>query len=222
MDIQRAKTFEDMERQRAEIAHRLRQAREGLRLTQLEFAAQISITRDRLASYEDGRAPVRCDVALRACRQFFISEFWLALGAVDEQQLKTRHKTAFAESLEARLSMALALDPLASACPLGISLAEGFEPYLRQQYSKIAATQNGFPRIIPLAADDAEYCRNALNCLIEFWKRGLTRHQWEIFFSLLNTAGRHLHGEIKRLNPQPAGPAIEMVLSPLQSKASGT
>ena len=53
-----------------EICARLREARIGLRLTQEEFANQVGIERERLASYEDARAPLRTELALRICQQF--------------------------------------------------------------------------------------------------------------------------------------------------------
>ena len=93
--ITRAKTFEDFEQQQVEIADRFKQAREALGVTQGDFASQLSITRERLASYEDCRVPLRCDIALRACRHFFISEFWLATGSADEQSLSKKERIEF-------------------------------------------------------------------------------------------------------------------------------
>jgi DNA-binding XRE family transcriptional regulator len=67
------------EQERA-ICARLREVRQYLRLTQTEFAAQIGLTRESLASYEDARAPLRFHVGLTVCRQFLVSEKWLAHG----------------------------------------------------------------------------------------------------------------------------------------------
>jgi transcriptional regulator with XRE-family HTH domain len=197
MAVHRASTLLDRARQIEEIADRLRLAREGLGATQTELAGQISITRDRLASYEDGRAILRCDVALRVCRQFFVSEFWLATGAANEQQLKARRNVAFSD-LDARLTMALAVEQAALACPPGYSFADGFDPFLRQQYNFLSAQQNGFPRIKPLPSDGAEYFRNALNCMMDFWKRGLSPQQREAFFASLVSHGQFLHAQIKK------------------------
>jgi len=201
MGIDRAPTLLDRETQLADIANRLRQAREGLGATQTEFAGQISISRDRLASYEDGRAVLRCDVALRVCRQFFVSEFWLATGAANEQQLEAQRKVPFSD-LDARLTMALAVESAALACPPGYSFADGFDPYLRQPYARLAAEQHGFPRIKPLPSDGPEYFRNALDCMMDFWKRGLSPQQWEDFFSSWVSLGQSLHGQIKTINPE--------------------
>jgi transcriptional regulator with XRE-family HTH domain len=200
MGIHRAPTSLDREKQLAEIANRLRLAREGLGVTQTEFAGQISISRDRLASYEDGRAVLRCDVALRVCRQFFVSEFWLATGAANEEQFKAQRRIDFSD-LDARLTMALAVEPAALACPPGYSFADGFEPFLRQPYANLAVQQNGFPRIKPLPSDGGDYFRNAFDCMMDFWKRGLSPQQWEAFFSSLVSQGQTLHGQIKTNNP---------------------
>ena len=63
-----------------DICGRLRRARELFGYTQAKFAQKCGMSRDRLASYEQGRAPLRVDVALRVCRRFEISEEWLAAG----------------------------------------------------------------------------------------------------------------------------------------------
>jgi hypothetical protein len=56
-------------------------------------ASQLGITRDRLASYEAERAPLRFEVAARFCRQFIISERWLATGKGPIQQLLLLNQT---------------------------------------------------------------------------------------------------------------------------------
>jgi DNA-binding XRE family transcriptional regulator len=194
MAIIRPQSLEDRKRHVDEIANRLRQAREGLGATQTEFGDQISITRDRLASYEDGRAVLRCDVALRLCRQFFVNEFWLATGSANEPQSRSKRKIDFSD-LDARLTMALAVEPAALACPPGYPFADGFDPFLRQQYSVLAAQQNGFPRIKPLPSDTPAYFKNALNCLVDFWRRSLSPQQWEKFFAAWLAQGQTLHGQ---------------------------
>ncbi|MGP8199912.1 MAG: helix-turn-helix domain-containing protein [Limisphaerales bacterium] len=195
MAIDRSQAINDREWQLAKIANRLREARESLGVTQTEFAAQIGISRDRLASYEDGRAVLRCDVALRLCRQFFVSEFWLAFGSVNEQKLKQQEKVAFSD-LDARLTMALAVEPAALACPPGCSFADGFARYLRQTYSKLIGEQQGFPRIAVLPSDGPEYFNNALNCMIAFWRRGLSADKWRDFFAWIVVTGQSGHRQI--------------------------
>ena len=55
-------------------------ARESLQLSRDAVANDTGIGAQRLASYEYGRAPVRCDVALRICSELIINEKWLATG----------------------------------------------------------------------------------------------------------------------------------------------
>lgn len=64
----------------AGIARRIREVRESLRLTRNEIATQLGIKLERLASYEDARVPIPFDIALDLCRQFLVSEKWLATG----------------------------------------------------------------------------------------------------------------------------------------------
>lgn len=177
-------SIDGLDKRRGEVAARLRQAREFLRLTQIDFASQVSISRERLASYEDGRAPLRMDIALRVCRQFFVSEFWLATGAVNEKSLKAKKLSGF-DDLDARLAMALAVEPIALACPPGVSFADGFDQYLAQEYSSLARDSKGFPRITLLRSDSQEYFINALHCLVAFWKRGLPPENLLSFFVLM-------------------------------------
>src|ERR1041384_7946820 len=92
-----------------EICTRLRTARNAVGLTQEEFAAQIGITRQRLASYEEMRAPLRFDIALRLCRVFIISELWLAKGEGDM-----------------RAMMDLTTVPVATAAPVDARFSEAF------------------------------------------------------------------------------------------------
>lgn len=67
-----------------EICERLRWARdEVLGITQAICAEQVGLDRSTLANYESCRTPLRYDIALRFCRQFIISEEWLATGRFD-------------------------------------------------------------------------------------------------------------------------------------------
>jgi transcriptional regulator with XRE-family HTH domain len=197
-----------VESRNREIASRLRAAREALGHTQTQFADQISITRERLATYEDGRVALRCDAALRACRHFFISEFWLAFGCVSEEKFAANDRADFSDS-DARLTMALAVEPIALGSKLGASFAAGFDPFLRQEYLRLAKLQDGFPRIIPLDSDGPEYLENALNCALKFWTRGLSNMQrTSLYLFFLGTGA-----SIRRQVQQPENP---IVLGPQQ------
>ena len=64
------------------IAKRLRDAREMLGQTQASVALQIGLGAGTLLNYEHCRTPLRFNVALRFCRQFIVSEEWLATGKI--------------------------------------------------------------------------------------------------------------------------------------------
>lgn len=183
-------------RRQEQISFRLNEAREALGLTQSEFSGQIGITRDRLASYEDGRTPLRCDVALKACRHFFISEFWLAYGAVNENQLKAGRLARF-DDLDARLTMALAIEPIAFSCPFGATFFQWFDPHLRGEYARLLSVQNGFPRVGGLASDGSDYANNAMLCMMAFWRRNIDRANFPAFVASVIESGQKLNLEIK-------------------------
>ncbi len=63
-----------------EIGRRVQQAREYINWPQPAFAAELEISRDRLASFEYGRTPLRYAVGYRLCCIFDINPDWLANG----------------------------------------------------------------------------------------------------------------------------------------------
>ena len=63
-----------------EIGRRVQQAREYINWPQPAFAAELDISRDRLASFEYGRTPLRFAVGYRLCHIFDVNPEWLANG----------------------------------------------------------------------------------------------------------------------------------------------
>jgi transcriptional regulator with XRE-family HTH domain len=63
-----------------DIGRRVQQTREYINWPQPAFAAELDISRDRLASVEYGRTPLRYPVGYRLCVLFSISPEWLANG----------------------------------------------------------------------------------------------------------------------------------------------
>jgi transcriptional regulator with XRE-family HTH domain len=63
-----------------EICHRLKAFREGTKISRSRFAVTIGIGSERLASYENARAPVRYEVYRAINQHFFIDPHWLATG----------------------------------------------------------------------------------------------------------------------------------------------
>jgi hypothetical protein len=64
----------------AEVGRRMQQVREHINWPQPAFAAELDISRDRLASVEYARTPLRYSDGYRMCVVFDISPAWLADG----------------------------------------------------------------------------------------------------------------------------------------------
>lgn len=62
------------------ICRRLKEARLRLGLSQEVTAQRVGVSASQISNLEKYRAPVRCDFALRFCREMIISEEWLATG----------------------------------------------------------------------------------------------------------------------------------------------
>jgi transcriptional regulator with XRE-family HTH domain len=62
------------------ICLRVREARLEKQMTQHQFAEHLKVSRERLASYEYARAPIRWGFGDRICRAFMLSHRWLAEG----------------------------------------------------------------------------------------------------------------------------------------------
>jgi transcriptional regulator with XRE-family HTH domain len=62
------------------ICLRLKEARLRLGLSQESVAQRVGVLASQISNLEKCRAPVRCQFALRFCRELIISEEWLATG----------------------------------------------------------------------------------------------------------------------------------------------
>jgi transcriptional regulator with XRE-family HTH domain len=67
----------------ADIGRRVQRVREHINWPQPAFAAELDISRDRLASVEYARTPLRYPVGYRLCVVFDINPAWLADGVGD-------------------------------------------------------------------------------------------------------------------------------------------
>ena len=158
-----------------QICRRLRQVRELLRLAQEEFAAEVGINRQRLASYEEGRAALRFDLALRICRQFIISEKWLATGKGDM-----------------RLVMDLTGEGL--HVPADSSFGKAYDGYLAQRYEAIYRQQGESLRINLKAGDPRTFYKNLLLMLLDRWRSMLSPEEMTTLFSYLVNMGLDIVG----------------------------
>jgi DNA-binding XRE family transcriptional regulator len=177
----------------AQIAGRLREAREFLRFKQKEFAQQIGIGRERLASYEDGRVSLRWEIALRLCRQFFISELWLARGITAPDGPVTK----FGEG-ESRMMVGLLLDSVVQRLRPGQRFDDAFDQVLYAEYVKLRLRNQLSPAPLVIASDNAEYIQNAFNCKTANWKYSLPWQVRDRFIIDLLKAGAVLFRELNR------------------------
>jgi len=67
-------------RREADICQRLREIRELLKWKMPDFATELGITKDRLASYEYARAPIRFPLGRMVCERFNFNQRWFATG----------------------------------------------------------------------------------------------------------------------------------------------
>jgi transcriptional regulator with XRE-family HTH domain len=67
------------------ICLRLREVRQNLKWKQRDFAGELGITRERLASYEYARAPVRYSLAKKLGETFDVNQRWLATGKLPKE-----------------------------------------------------------------------------------------------------------------------------------------
>jgi DNA-binding XRE family transcriptional regulator len=134
------------------IAQRLREARNHLNLSQGDVARQLGISRERLASYEDARTPIRFELALRFCWQFVFSENWLALGEkeivarMDKKAPDSRH--VWIPHLK-RMCMSLLFDPIFHKMKPGVLFAEAYEKDLDSVYNALFLGSIRSGRIAP-------------------------------------------------------------------------
>ena len=81
-----ASPFTKLPQQEIEVCKRLLEIRQLLDLEQRSLGSALGITRDRLASYENFRAPLRYSVGDLLCSTFNINQRWLATGRLPQTQ----------------------------------------------------------------------------------------------------------------------------------------
>ena len=178
-----------------EICARLKQARAIIGLSQEEAAFQLGITRERLASYEDGRVAIRFELALKFCRQFIFSEEWLALGSLEivkrmAQFEKKSVKEYCLNPLHTRLCMSLATEPAYHQIKAGTLFSKAWDERLKHDYP-VLRLQYGLPRYKMLRGDDPKIARHFLNVVCDYYRYGMDERQAARFIkSVVMDAGK--------------------------------
>jgi transcriptional regulator with XRE-family HTH domain len=158
-----------------EICRRLGEARELLGFSQKECARQIGLERSTFMNYEYRRTPLRYEVALRFCRQFIVSEEWLATGrfeaahaAAEEAGICLRQGV---KDLDRKILFRQCVDLLSE--PLSLHVAPGtlfsvaYDSALRGRYRELVSEFLFLPRICLSEADAPELALNYLAAVNE-------------------------------------------------------
>ena len=166
-----------------DICKRLRDARENVaQLSQAEAARQLGIKRERLLIYEYQRAPVRCDLALRFCRQFIISEEWLATGSVGMMEaaglekglIKTGADTSLLLPIFRRQCLDLGSEEQARDVPMDALFSSAFDQFLSPIYRRLVAIHYMLPRVVFRDSDGAALVKNCFSAIMETWLKLLS------------------------------------------------
>lgn len=186
-------------KQDRDICARLRSVRDYLNFSQGAFAFQVGITREALASYEDARAPLRTAIALRICRQFIVSEKWLALGFVFPTD---QNKKLSFGSFRSRLCMDLLNSAAITQETARIPFASAFCGDLAAQYELFLKEASWMPRIVLSPNDGVEIIKNALFFCQDHWLHMLDDEKRRRFAAGLIRAARILFYELNaRISP---------------------
>lgn len=175
----------------AAICSRLREVRLFLKLPQVDFAAQVAMPRDRFASYEDGRAPLRCEAALTICRQFVVSERWLAVGCTNICG------PAFGTHYS-RQCMNLAVEKAAASIPPRTLFSSAFDTILSPVWDSLNDASFLFPRLASVGAGDSQLMRNWFDCFREWFVEMIAAEKRVQFLLDFLRVGWLLHDEYLR------------------------
>lgn len=157
----------------AAICARVREVRNYFGFTQTKFASHLEITRAALASYEDGRAPIKAHFALKLCRHFIFSEEWLATGkhsACRAEALRRRIKPGpgmevMDREIFLRQCMDLFSEPLALKIAPSTLFSEAYDQVLGHRYNELVRQWFYLPRISLTDSDDPQMALNFLEAI---------------------------------------------------------
>jgi transcriptional regulator with XRE-family HTH domain len=157
-----------------EICQRLKSAREVAGKTQAELAAALGIPKDRLSNYEKFRAPLRCELALRICRQLIVSEEWLATGT--HQSLINVAASRGLGPLEGDWTILhqyfvrhvcdLSAEEISRRIPPGALFSRGFDEFLRPRFAELVEESFYYPRIVWTSAPEIDLAATLLQVVI--------------------------------------------------------
>lgn len=158
------------------VCARLREIRDWLGVSQKAFAEQAGLKRERLASYENQRVAVPCEVGLRICRTWIVSEEWLATGKVDAFRATYRNKypnskgdLSSLNSIAMRQCVDLLHEPESRRVPPEMGFEEAFRTILSKRYQELVSEFFYSPRVAVQPTDQPELLANYFMSLVERW-----------------------------------------------------
>ena len=152
------------------ICRRFKAARERLGVDQLTVARRLGVKREFISSLEKFRSPVRFDIALRFCREFIVSEEWLATGefkALAAAAMKRNLSGSGLHEIFFRLCFDLWSEPLTRTIPPRTLFSAAFDKFLSPLNAGLAEGNFYSPRLLPNPHDGVEIARTILNAHID-------------------------------------------------------
>lgn len=171
------------------ICRRLREARLLRKWSQPNLSRALGITRERLASIEYGRAPLRFDVALKLWNSLDLNQRWLAEGK------------------EPRDSNVPIADELLAAIPKQMLFSEAYEKYLKRTVenllqSSASETRTGYKLEhvpgIPLKDRFLQHCIRTVGATFHRLPPTLYQEFYDLLFKTTGDFDKRHQKEIDR------------------------
>lgn len=165
-----------------EIGSRLREVRVFLSFSQSQFAASLGIQKGRLASYESGRVPLRWEIALKVCHEYFVSEHWLATGGGRAMGIPGK-RLHFGNDIT-RATIIQPGSAFLKSIPEGLPFAAAYQMVLLREYwQRLGASGR---TIIPLdfmreIHYSAQRLKRQTDWTLAYWRSVLSQHLWAAY-----------------------------------------
>jgi DNA-binding XRE family transcriptional regulator len=154
------------------ICRRLKELRMKLGLTEAAAARAAGITRHLWHSMEMLRAPLRCRVAFKICRQLIVSEEWLATGTFAQAQaaaaLKPIGMSSDPEKFYLRQCVDLQVEPEFGDLDPRMLFRDAFRA-LRERYGALVEKHFFLPRILLRDTDGDELLLRYIEVANQRW-----------------------------------------------------
>jgi transcriptional regulator with XRE-family HTH domain len=156
-----------------QICRRLKELRGRLGFSEEAIANRAGISRNRWHNYEMLRSPLKCDVALRICRQLIVSEEWLATGAFKlSEQAAVTHRVRLDSKLHDiyfRNLVDLQAEPEYLDVSPGQLFSNAFPTVLAHKYAELVKLNFHFPRLVVRDSDGDDLLTSYLIVLNDRW-----------------------------------------------------